>query len=60
MRMVNGSWLRKFVAIKPHVTDITLDKPITAQDWRLNVVTSDNGAPWKAIRIYNWKMYEKA
>lgn len=44
---------------KAHVTDITLDKPITAQDWRLNVVTSDNGTPWKAIRIYNWKMYEK-
>ena len=38
---------------------ITLDKPITAQDWRLNVITSDNGTPWKAIRIYNWKMYEK-
>ena len=47
------------MAIKAHVTDITLDKPITAQDWRLNVVTSDNGTPWKAIRIYNWKMYEK-
>ncbi|EPF48386.1 putative endo-beta-N-acetylglucosaminidase [Streptococcus pneumoniae MNZ85] len=44
---------------KAHVTDITLDKPITAQDWYLNVVTSDNGTPWKAIRIYNWKMYEK-
>ncbi|COA51157.1 endo-beta-N-acetylglucosaminidase [Streptococcus pneumoniae] len=41
------------------MTDITLDKPITAQDWYLNVVTSDNGTPWKAIRIYNWKMYEK-
>ena len=25
----------------------------------LDVVTSDNGTPWKAIRIYNWKMYEK-
>ncbi|WP_397640645.1 hypothetical protein, partial [Streptococcus pneumoniae] len=25
----------------------------------MNVVTSDNGTPWKAIRIYNWKMYEK-
>ena len=43
---------------KAHVSDITLDSPITAQDWRLNVITSDNGTPWKAIRIYNWKMYE--
>lgn len=57
----DGKWkLAKEVrGNKAHVTDITLDKPITAQDWRLNVVTSDNGTPWKAIRIYNWKMYEK-
>lgn len=57
----DGEWkLAKEVrGNKAHVTDITLDKPITAQDWRLNVVTSDNGTPWKAIRIYNWKMYEK-
>lgn len=57
----DGQWkLAKEVrGNKAHVTDITLDKPITSQDWRLNVVTSDNGTPWKAIRIYNWKMYEK-
>ncbi|CAG5917562.1 endo-beta-N-acetylglucosaminidase [Streptococcus pneumoniae] len=50
----DGEWkLAKEVrGNKAHVTDITLDKPITAQDWRLNVVTSDNGTPWKAIRIY--------
>ncbi|MBZ2106778.1 endo-beta-N-acetylglucosaminidase [Streptococcus mitis] len=41
-----------------HVTDVTLDQAITAQDWRLDVLVSDNGTPWKAIRIYNWKMYE--
>ena len=56
----DGEWkLAKEVrGNKAHVTDITLDKPITAQDWRLKVITSDNGTPWKAIRIYNWKMYE--
>lgn len=56
----DGEWkLAKEVrGNKAHVTDITLDKPITAQDWRLHVITSDNGTPWKAIRIYNWKMYE--
>ena len=57
---IDGEWkLAKEVrGNKAHVTDITLDKPITAQDWRLHVITSDNGTPWKAIRIYNWKMYE--
>lgn len=56
----DGEWkLAKEVrGNKAHVTDITLDKPITAQNWRLHVITSDNGTPWKAIRIYNWKMYE--
>ena len=56
----DGEWkLAKEVrGNKAHVTDITLDKTITAQDWRLHVITSDNGTPWKAIRIYNWKMYE--
>ena len=56
----DGEWkLAKEVrGNKAHVTDITLDKPITAQDWRLKIITSDNGTPWKAIRIYNWKMYE--
>ena len=55
-----GEWkLAKAVrGNRAHVSDITLDSPITAQDWRLNVITSDNGTPWKAIRIYNWKMYE--
>ena len=55
-----GEWkLAKAVrGNKAHVSDITLDSPITAQEWRLHVITSDNGTPWKAIRIYNWKMYE--
>ncbi|KXT77893.1 endo-beta-N-acetylglucosaminidase [Streptococcus sp. DD13] len=43
---------------RAHVTDVTLDKPITAQEWRLHVITADNGTPWQAIRIYNWRMYE--
>lgn len=56
----DGEWkLAKEVrGNKAHITDVTLDKPVTAQDWRLKVITSDNGTPWKAIRIYNWKMYE--
>lgn len=57
----NGEWqLAKAVrGNKAHTSDILLDQPITAQEWRLHVITADNGTPWKAIRIYNWKMYEK-
>ncbi|MBF0780284.1 MULTISPECIES: bacterial Ig-like domain-containing protein [unclassified Granulicatella] len=56
----NGNWqlahsIRNNIA---HVTDVELERPITAQEWRLHVLTSDNGTPWKAIRIYNWRMYE--
>ena len=32
---------------KAHVSDITLDHPIKAQDWRLHVITADNGTPWQ-------------
>ncbi|WP_256958172.1 MULTISPECIES: bacterial Ig-like domain-containing protein [unclassified Streptococcus] len=57
----NGEWqLAKAVrGNKAHTSDIILDQPITAQEWRMHVITADNGTPWKAIRIYNWKMYEK-
>lgn len=41
-----------------HTTDVILDEPITATEWRLNILTADNGSPWGGIRIYNWKMYE--
>ncbi|GAA0371949.1 hypothetical protein GCM10008932_24080 [Alkalibacterium iburiense] len=44
--------------VNEHITDVILDEPITAQEWRLNILTADNGSPWGGIRIYNWKMYE--
>ncbi|MCC5890883.1 MAG: bacterial Ig-like domain-containing protein, partial [Alkalibacterium sp.] len=40
------------------ITDVLLDEPVKAQEWRLNILTADNGSPWGGIRIYNWKMYE--
>lgn len=43
-----------------HVTDILFEDPITAKEWRLNILTADNGSPWGGIRVYNWKMYESA
>ena len=60
--MTTGEWLlaKSIRGNRAHVTDVDLDRPITAQEWRLDVVTSHNGTPWGAIRIYNWKMYEQA
>ena len=55
-----GQWLlaKAVRGNREHVSDIILDQPIHAQDWRLKILTADNGTPWKAIRIYNWRMYE--
>ena len=39
------------------VTDIILDTPVTAQEWRLEVYNSGT-SPWGAIRIYEWQMFE--
>ena len=44
---------------KQDVTDRNLDAPITARYIKLNVTQSDNSA-WKAIRIYEFELYEKA
>lgn len=44
--------------VNEHVTDVTLEEAVTAQEWRLHILTADNGSPWGGIRIYNWKMYE--
>jgi len=39
------------------VTDILLDTPVTAQQWRLYVY-DDGSSPWGGIRIYEWQMFE--
>lgn len=41
------------------VTDVTLDQPVTAQEWRLYINNSGSSA-WGAIRIYEWQMFESA
>ncbi|HFI0214015.1 TPA: bacterial Ig-like domain-containing protein [Streptococcus suis] len=58
--METGEWkvAHQVVGNKEHITDIILDQPIRALEWRLNVTKRDNGTPWGGIRIYNWKMYE--
>lgn len=41
------------------VTDVVLEKPITAQEWKLDITKADGGK-WVAIRIYEWQMFESA
>jgi len=39
------------------VTDVLLDEPVTASEWKL-VVYDDGSSPWGGIRIYEWQMFE--
>ncbi len=39
------------------VTDVILDQPVTAQEWKLNISNSGS-SPWAGIRIYEWQMFE--
>ncbi len=39
------------------VTDVLLETPVTAREWRLRVYNSGR-SPWGAIRIYEWQMFE--
>lgn len=41
------------------VTDVLLDEPVTAQEWRLRIY-DDGTSPWGGIRIYEWQMFETA
>ena len=41
------------------VTDVLLDTPVTAQEWKLRVY-DDGSSPWGGIRIYEWQMFETA
>ncbi|MBT9675450.1 hypothetical protein GPK89_12085 [Gemmiger formicilis] len=41
------------------VTDVLLDEPVTAQEWRLSIY-DDGTSPWGGIRIYEWQMFETA
>ena len=41
------------------VTDVLLDEPVAAQEWRLRIY-DDGTSPWGGIRIYEWQMFETA
>lgn len=56
----NGSQWRTAKSITNNhsaVTDVILDQPVTAQEWKLNISNSGSSA-WGAIRIYEWQMFE--
>ncbi|MFK9091858.1 endo-beta-N-acetylglucosaminidase [Bacillus salipaludis] len=57
----NGEWVsvKRITGNTKAVTDIVLDQPITAREFKLQVYNSGT-SPWGAIRIYEWQMFESA
>ena len=55
----NGEWVqvKRIQNNTAAVTDVLLDEPVTAQEWRLYVY-DDGTSPWGGIRIYEWQMFE--
>lgn len=56
-----GNWVsaKRIKDNKKAVTDVVLEEPITAQEFKLQVYNSGS-SPWGAIRIYEWQMFESA
>ncbi|WP_176694399.1 discoidin domain-containing protein [Paraliobacillus sp. PM-2] len=57
----SGEWVsaKRITDNTKAVTDIILDQPITAREFKLQIHDSGN-SPWGAIRIYEWQMFENA
>ena len=55
----DGNWVQVKRIQDNHlaVTDVLLDEPVTAQEWRLYIY-DDGSSPWGGIRIYEWQMFE--
>ncbi|MEH7484116.1 discoidin domain-containing protein [Neobacillus drentensis] len=54
-----GAWVsaKRMTSNTKAVTDIILDQPVTASEFKLQVYNSGT-SPWGAIRIYEWQMFE--
>lgn len=54
-----GNWVEAKRIQNNHlaVTDVLLDEPITAREWRLRIY-DDGSSPWGGIRIYEWQMFD--
>lgn len=57
----SGQWkiAKQITGNTDAVTDVVLDQPITAEDWKLDITYADQGQ-WTAVRIYEWQMFEDA
>lgn len=57
----NGEWVsaKRITGNTKAVTDIVLDQPVTAREFKLQIYNSGT-SPWGAIRIYEWQMFENA
>ena len=55
----NGKWVQAMRIRNNHdaVTDVLLEEPVTAQQWRLRIY-DDGSSAWGGIRIYEWQMFE--
>ncbi|NEY98898.1 endo-beta-N-acetylglucosaminidase [Heyndrickxia shackletonii] len=55
----NGEWVsaKRITGNDKAVTDVILDQPITANEFKLQIYNSGT-SPWGAIRIYEWQMFE--
>ncbi len=57
----SGNWVEAKRIQNNHdaVTDVLLDTPVTAREWKLRIY-DDGSSPWGGIRIYEWQMFETA
>lgn len=55
----NDEWesAKRITENEKAVTDIVLDEPITASEFKLRIHDSGS-SPWAAIRIYEWQLFE--
>jgi hypothetical protein len=55
----SGSWNAVMRIKNNHdaVTDVLLETPVTAREWRLRIY-NDGSSAWSGIRIYEWQMFE--
>ena len=54
-----GNWVevKRISGNTDAITDVLLDQPITAREWRLYIHRC-GPSPWTAVNIYEWEMYE--
>lgn len=55
----SGDWVsaKRIKDNKEPVTDVVLEEPVTASEFKLQVHNSGS-SPWGAIRIYEWQLFE--